>query len=98
MTLDELKPIVIPFCEQFAVRRLDVFGSVARAEATSTRDVDLVVEFKDPGRGLSRRFFGFLHSLEDNLGCRVDLLTLDGLRNPYFRCRVLAERILINEG
>ena len=42
-----------------------------------------------------RRFFGLLHHLEDALGCEVDLLTVNGLRNPYFKRRVLEERVPI---
>ena len=34
---------------------------------------------------LPRGFFGLRHRLEDSLGCKVDLLTINGLRNPYFR-------------
>jgi len=80
------------------VRRLDAFGSVARGEETASSDIDLLVEFDDPDRNPAKRFFGFLHSLEDTLGCEVDLLTIEGLRNPYFKKRVLQERVPIYEG
>lgn len=85
-------------CREYDVDRLDAFGSVARGEADESSDVDLLVEFKDPARSPARRFFGLLHALEDVLGCRVDLLTLEGLRNPYFRRRVLKERVPVYEG
>jgi len=42
-------------------------------------------------------FFGLLHKLEDTLGCEVDLLTPNSLRNPYFKARVLKERISVYE-
>ena len=61
-------------------------------------DVDLLVEFREPEIRPARRFFGLLHQLEDSLGCEVDLLTLGSLRNPYFRKRVLGERVPIYEG
>lgn len=32
------------------------------------------------------------------LGCHIDLLTVSGLRNPYFKKRVLEERVLLYEG
>jgi len=88
----------LPACRKFDVRRLDVFGSTARDAASGTSDVDLLVEFRDPDRTPARRFFGLLHQLEDTLGCKVDLLTTASLRNPYFRERVLKERIPIYEG
>ena len=98
MRIDAIKRAVLPACREFGVRRLDAFGSVARAEGTPSSDIDLLVEFDDPDRNPAKRFFGFLHFLEDTLGCDVDLLTIEGLRNPYFRKRVLRERVLIYEG
>jgi predicted nucleotidyltransferase len=98
MTLKEIREAALPACREFGVRRLDAFGSIARGTATASSDVDLLVEFKDPGRTPARRFFGLLHSLEDVLACDVDLLTVNGLRNPYFRRRVLEERVPVYEG
>lgn len=79
----------------FDVKRMDIFGSIARGTSAPSSDIDLLVEFNDPGRDPAKRFFGLLHSLEDALGRQVDLLTAGSLRNPYFRERVLRERVLI---
>jgi uncharacterized protein len=98
MKLEEIKTVAKPACERFRVRRLDAFGSTARGTANESSDVDLLVEFEEPERGLTQRFFGLLHYLEDNLGCEVDLLTSASLRNPYFRKRVMRERISLYEG
>jgi len=95
---EDIRKASLPACRKFDVRRLDVFGSAARDAASVTSDVDLLVEFRDPDRSPARRFFGLLHQLEDTLGCEVDLLTTASLRNPYFRERVLKERIPIYEG
>ena len=98
MTLEEIKKVAVPACREFGVKRLDVFGSLARGGGASGSDVDLLVEFEDANLKPSKRFFGLLHHLEDALGCEIDLLTVSGLRNPYFRRRVLEERISIYEG
>lgn len=98
MTLEEIKKVAVPACREFRVKRLDLFGSLVRGEGTSGSDVDLLVEFADSDLRPSERFFGLLHHLEDALGCEVDLLTISGLRNPYFRRRVLKERMNIYEG
>jgi len=98
MDIRELKTRVAPMCRDFNVKRLYAFGSVARDSAESTSDIDLIVEFFSPGDHLGKRFFGLLHRLEDTFGCRVDLLTGSSLRNPYFRQRVLSERIPVYEG
>lgn len=93
MTLEEIKKVAVPACREFKVKRLDLFGSLARGEATAESDIDLLVEFEDPDLHPSKRYFGLLHHLEDTLGCGVDLLTVGGLRNPYLRRRVLKERM-----
>ena len=97
MNLEEIKKVVVPACSEFKVKRLDLFGSLARNAGTSDSDVDLLVEFEDPDLQPSKRFFGLLHYLEDALGCEVDLLTTNSLRNPYFRNRVLKEKVNIYE-
>ena len=98
MNAEDIRKASLPACRKFDVRRLDAFGSTARDVASGTSDVDLLVEFRDLDRNPARRFFGFLHQLEDTLGCKVDLLITASLRNPYFRERVLKERIPIHEG
>jgi predicted nucleotidyltransferase len=98
MTLEEIKKVAMPACREFKVKRLDLFGSLARGEHAAESDVDLLVEFEEPDLHPSKRFFGLLHHLEDALGCEVDLLTVSSLSNPYFRRRVLKERMNIYGG
>ena len=97
MTLEEIKKVASLACREFKVKRLDVFGSLARGEETVDSDIDLLVEFEEPDQQPSKRFFGLLHYLEDTLGCGVDLLTVNSLRNPYLRRTVLKERKNIYE-
>lgn len=98
MNLEDIKKIAAPACQKFQVKRLDLFGSIARGEGTSKSDVDLLVEFEEPALKPSKQFFGLLHYLEDALGCEVEMLTVSGLRNPYFRRRVLKEKVNIYGG
>ena len=95
MTLEDIKKVAMPACREFKVKRLDLFGSLARGEHTAGSDVDLLVEFEEPDLHPSKRFFGLLHHLEDALRCEVDLLTISSLSNPYLRRRVLNERMNI---
>ncbi len=98
MTLEKIKEVALPACRAFNVKRLDLFGSLARGEGTAESDVDLLVEFEEPVVHPSKRFFGLLQHLEDALECDVELLTVPGLRNPYFRRRVLKERVNLYGG
>lgn len=96
--IEDIKKVSDTLCPEFDVERLDAFGSVARGTSVASSDVDLLVQFRRPEELPAKRFFGLLHGLEDALGCKVDLLTLDGLRNPYFRKRVMEERVPLYEG
>jgi uncharacterized protein len=98
MNIEEIRQIAIAACQEYGVKRLDAFGSAARGTANESSDVDLLVEFNEPERSPARRFFGLLHRLEDTLGCQVDLLTAQSVRNPYFRERTLGERVTLYEG
>lgn len=77
--------------EAFGVRRLAVFGSVARDEAGPESDVDLLVEFDDRPVGLFE-FVDLKNRLEELLGRPVDLATKDGLKRQL-RDRILEEAI-----
>ena len=75
---------------EHGVRRLSLFGSVARDAASDISDVDLLVEFDRPV-GLFG-LFELQDHLEQLLGCPVDVNTPDSLK-PRLRSRVLAERM-----
>jgi hypothetical protein len=75
---------------KFGVKSLLLFGSVARNEATTASDVDLLVEFNRPVGYFG--MFALQDYLEELLGCHVDLGTLDSLK-PYIRERVLGELV-----
>jgi hypothetical protein len=76
--------------DEFAVKALFLFGSVARGEATPESDVDLLVEFDRPvGLFTLLRLQSYLEEL---LGCSVDLGTPNSLR-PHLRETVLREAI-----
>ncbi len=98
MSLDEITKITASICDEFGVDRLYVFGSAARGSSATSSDIDFLVEFKNPDYRLAKRFFGLLHRLEDSLNCKVDLLTISGLKNPFFRKKVLSEKVKIYEG
>jgi uncharacterized protein len=62
----------------YGVRRVRVFGSVARGTETPGSDVDLLVDLPE-GMGLFA--LGRLRlDLEDVVGARIDLVPADGLR------------------
>ncbi|NJN71608.1 MAG: nucleotidyltransferase family protein [Limnothrix sp. RL_2_0] len=76
----------------FAVKDLFLFGSVARNESTANSDVDFLVNFSRPV-GLFI-LLGLKAFLEDLLGCDVDIGTINSLR-PHLRETVLEEVIRV---
>ena len=65
----------------FGLRRLALFGSVARDEAGPDSDVDILVDFK--GEPTLRRYSGLYDCLEELLPRPVDLVTQDSIRAAF---------------
>ena len=86
MNLQEIKACVAPICSRYEVRRLDLFGSYARGEQHAGSDIDFCVSFSDlPPAEYAKKFFGFLHELEDTLHLSIDLLTAPSIKRTSLR-------------
>ena len=96
MPLDELlhakREDILRIAKNYGAYNVRVFGSVARGEADSESDIDLLVNM-EPGRSLLD-LCGLLIDLEDLLGCKVDVVTEKGLRERI-RERVLKEAVTL---
>jgi predicted nucleotidyltransferase len=90
VVLEILKQKNAELTKQFGVKFLLLFGSVARNEATSASDVDLLVEFSRPVGYFG--LFALQDYLEGILGCPVDLGTPGSLK-PTIREQVMGEAI-----
>jgi len=88
--ISEKRDQILRLAEHYRTGEVRIFGSVARGENTTGSDVDLLIKTK-PGCSLFD-LGGLLADLQDLLGCRVDLVTEDGLK-PHLRERVLREAI-----
>jgi uncharacterized protein len=84
-------PAIVELCRRFGVRRLGLFGSAATGRFDlGCSDLDFLVEFEPEAQGKS--YFTLLEEFEKLLGRKVDLLTEDGLENPFLRRRIETER------
>jgi predicted nucleotidyltransferase len=75
--------------EKFTVRRIGVFGSLAREDADRESDVDILVEFDQPtfDHYMDLKFF-----LEQLLNAEVDLVMADTVKprlRPYISQEVI---------
>jgi uncharacterized protein len=81
---------VLHAVQQRGFGHIRVFGSVRRSEATSSSDVDLLVD-RDQGTSLLDRA-GLMEDLESMLGRRVDIVPEEAL-HWYVRPQVLFEAV-----
>jgi len=85
---------LVELCRQNDVRRVGVFGSVARGEANEQSDIDLMVSFSK--RVSLLRMVALERQLSDALGRKVDLLT-EAAISPYLRERVMRDLQVLYE-
>jgi predicted nucleotidyltransferase len=88
--LEKLKTGTGEMRRLFRVKRLAVFGSVARGEAGEGSDIDVLVAFEQ--RATFDLFMELKFYLEDLLGTGVDLVTEKALR-PEVRQAIEKEKI-----
>jgi len=81
---------ILQTAARFGIKRVRVFGSVARGTDDEQSDVDFLVELA-PDRSLLD-LGGFLYEMRSLLGTDVDVVTEKGIRKRI-RERVLAEAV-----
>ncbi|HET6595369.1 MAG TPA: nucleotidyltransferase family protein [Anaerolineales bacterium] len=94
----ELRSKVTPLLRPY-VRRISVFGSYARGEATQESDIDLLVELKPSEARPVLGLFEFIRledALKKTLGREVDLITEGGL-NPRRRPSIERDMVVLYE-
>jgi predicted nucleotidyltransferase len=79
------------FCQKWKVKELSIFGSILREDFRDDSDVDVLVQTL-PESELGWDWFDMQAELASLLGRKVDLVFMDGLRNPYRRREILRTR------
>ena len=76
---------IAAICQRYGIRRLEVFGSAARASDfdPAHSDADFLVEFAPGVEPGLHSIFGAKADLEALLGRGVDLVEPGAVRNPY---------------
>ena len=93
-TFEEIYQNILPFVDEYGIKRVGVFGSFARGEATESSDIDLVFDFqKDFGLlALS----GLKIALEEKLDKKIDIVEFSSL-DPSLAENIKDEVIMIYE-
>lgn len=89
----ELREKILPILLPYGVKRIALFGSVARGEDRPDSDVDILVELKSP---LGLKWFGLEEELSRALGRNVDLVSEQAL-SPYIRPYVERDLVILYE-
>jgi predicted nucleotidyltransferase len=83
---------ILRIAAKHGAQNVRIFGSVARGQAGTQSDLDILVDL-EAGHSLLD-LGGFLMDLQELLGCKVDVVTEKGLRERI-RDRVLREAVPI---
>jgi predicted nucleotidyltransferase len=93
-TLRRLREALPELRERYGVQRLALYGSFAHDSPHARSDVDIIVQLERP---LGLKIAALRHELEQLLGRRVDLATINtlqrALQSPHAHRRRIAERV-----
>ena len=90
--IEEIKQKILPILLQFDVVKAAIFGSQVRGEATTSSDLDLLVEFS--GKKSLFDLVNLKLALEELLNCKVDVLTYNSI-HPLIKDTILNEEVVI---
>ena len=77
---------------KYGLRRIGIFGSVARGEQTNQSDVDICYESEPPSLLTLERIQS---ELEEPLGCSLDLIRIREHMNSRLKQRILNEGVYV---
>lgn len=90
--LELLRMFKAQSASKYGLKRIGIFGSVARGEQTDQSDVDICYESEPPSLLTLERIQS---ELEELLGCSVDLIRIRERMNSRLKQRILNEGIYV---
>ena len=74
LTVAEIRTIIIPLVEKYPVRRVILFGSYARGDATVHSDIDLIIDSENNISGFD--FFGIAGRIIKEMPVKIDVFEM----------------------
>lgn len=90
--LVKLHEFYITYAKEYALKKMGIFGSVARGEERIDSDIDVVVEFEKPNLMKQAEL---MLELQNLLGREVDVVAIWKQMNPRLRARIEKETIYV---
>jgi predicted nucleotidyltransferase len=83
-SLEEIKVFLLKnkplLADRYKVKMIGLFGSMVRGDFNNESDIDILVDFNEP---VGIEFIDLAEYLELNLKRKVDLVSLNGLKENY---------------
>jgi len=84
------------FCTRWKIVEFSLFGSVLREDFRPDSDVDVLVTFDSAARWSLFDLVDMQEELKALFGRNVDLVEMEGLRNPFRRRSILRSKEVIH--
>ena len=98
VSLAELRRVFSPFCEKYRIRRLEVFGSMARGLAAPGSDLDLLVTLDHSKPVSTSSLLEMAGEAEEVAGRPVDFVLRDSVErspNKFAREEILSTAVCV---
>lgn len=93
--IDVPKDQIAAFCRKWQIVELALFGSVLRDGFRPDSDIDVLVAFAPDVPWSLYDWVDMIDELKAIFGREIDLVSKDGLRNPFRRHEILTTREII---
>ena len=90
--LNYLKQYKQKHLDDYGIKNIGIFGSIAREENTKNSDIDIVVEFSKPNLFVQA---GIMEDLKEKFKVDVDVIALTNNTNPKLLKRIKKEVIYV---
>ena len=93
-SIEELKEIIKPIAKQYGVKKIYLFGSIARGDYDEESDYDFCI---DRGKiDCLLEYSSFCYDLQNAIGYDVDIVTTKGAeRRPEFLKTIMNEGVVV---
>ena len=93
-TIEEIREKIIPIAKKYGIKKISLFGSYARGEATKNSDLDF---FYEGGNFGGWDYFSFIYDLENIFKCHVDLVS-GGISDKDFLQEIKNDEVVLYAG